>query len=109
MLNEDTLETAYQSGKRALLAFRLDAAFEALTEPALQGYNESMYLLSLIVRSATRIRKVKEERFERFRQEADTGNAFAQYVTAQYWGVRKQDWDSCFRYSELSIITLFIF
>lgn len=102
MLSNTPFETLYQSGKQALLRFRLDTAFTDLLQPALANYKDAQNLLSGIIESTTRIRKVKDEHFTGILEKADANNPFAQYIMSQYYSLVQKDSDRQFMYATRS-------
>lgn len=92
-------ETYYQLGAQALLRFNLNTAFSELLEPSLNNYKDSQLLMSRIIQSNTRIWSIDESKFSYVQEKADEGNAFAQYIMARFYGVRKNDAEKQFMYA----------
>ena len=100
--DDPKLRQKYESGRQALLDFNIQEAFTDLTQPAINDYRDSRFLLAQIVLSPSRISHVSKESFKPFDKEAAEGNGYALFVMSKCAAELERDHDAHFSYARLS-------
>ncbi len=85
MLRKTSVNKDIEEAKIAIQRFDLEAAFSLLINPALENNNEAQFLIRTLLVPCERIVKIKRHHFLYVKEQADEGNAFAQYVMTEYY------------------------
>lgn len=94
-------DAAIEAARKLLQSYELDMAFAELVRPALEDCQEAQFLMRTIIGSYSRMRKIDSFRFKYIKENADNGNAFAQYITSYYYMRVERNPDESFRYANL--------
>lgn len=100
-LNDD-FEFQYENGVSSFLRYELQEAFNDLIEPAIHDYRDARKYLTDTFYSRPRLFHIPDDSFDYVKERADEGNAFAQFVMARYYEIKKLDYKKNFYYAEAS-------
>jgi len=95
-------ESDYRLGCDRFRRYKLDEAFGFLIEPALAGYKDAQTFIYYCVCTPPRCCRIRRERFERLRPQAEAGDGFALFLLSVFAEFQLNDTAAAFDFAERS-------